>query len=188
MPNRFTQTFTAGPDHIDIMGHVNNAVWVQWMEAIATAHWMQDAAPDHVERYVWVVTRHEIDYRGNISQGQSVTAETFIPEGPTGAFRPPDRFPQRCGQGHRFGAQHMGDAGQGNAAFDAGVGGDCRSVCAIGWLGRLRCLRRAKGGGPLQSRYGVVLKFAGMRRSAKRLKACGAESLRKAEPIAQRGQ
>ena len=85
MPNRFTQTFTAGPDHIDIMGHVNNAVWVQWMEAIATAHWMQDAAPDHVERYVWVVTRHEIDYRGNISQGQSVTAETFIPEGPTGA-------------------------------------------------------------------------------------------------------
>jgi acyl-CoA thioester hydrolase len=30
------------------MGHVNNAVWVQWMEAIATAHWMQDAAPDHV--------------------------------------------------------------------------------------------------------------------------------------------
>jgi hypothetical protein len=26
MPNRFTQTFTAGPEHIDIMGHVNNAV------------------------------------------------------------------------------------------------------------------------------------------------------------------
>ncbi|NOW45677.1 acyl-CoA thioester hydrolase [Novosphingobium sp. SG751A] len=85
MPNRFTHTFTAGPDDIDIMGHVNNAVWVQWMEAIATAHWMQDAAPEHVERYVWVVTRHEIDYRGNIAQGQSVTAETFIPEGPVGA-------------------------------------------------------------------------------------------------------
>ncbi|NKJ00315.1 acyl-CoA thioesterase [Novosphingobium sp. SG707] len=85
MPNRYTHTFTAGPDDIDIMGHVNNAVWVQWMEAVATAHWMQDAAPEHVERYVWVVTRHEIDYRGNIAQGQSVTAETFIPEGPIGA-------------------------------------------------------------------------------------------------------
>jgi len=85
MPNRFTHTFTAGPDDIDIMGHVNNAVWVQWMEAVATAHWMQDAAREHVERYVWVVTRHEIDYRGNISEGESVVAETFIPEGPVGA-------------------------------------------------------------------------------------------------------
>jgi acyl-CoA thioester hydrolase len=31
------------------------------------------------------VTRHEIDYRGNIGAGESVAAETFIPEGPTGA-------------------------------------------------------------------------------------------------------
>jgi acyl-CoA thioester hydrolase len=31
------------------------------------------------------VTRHEIDCRGNIGEGESVTAETFIPEGPSGA-------------------------------------------------------------------------------------------------------
>jgi acyl-CoA thioester hydrolase len=85
MPNRYTQSFTATRDHIDIMGHVNNAVWVQWMEAISVAHWEADARPEHRATYVWVVTRHEIDYRGNISVGESVTAETFIPEGPTGA-------------------------------------------------------------------------------------------------------
>jgi acyl-CoA thioester hydrolase len=83
--NRFSLTFTALAQHIDVMGHVNNAVWVQWMEAIATAHWESAASPEHVEKYVWVVTRHEIDYRGNIAEGESVTAETFIPEGPTGA-------------------------------------------------------------------------------------------------------
>ena len=66
------------------MGHVNNAVWVQWMEAIATAHWEADAAPEHLAAYAWVVTRHEIDYRGNIKLGESVMAETFIPEGPRG--------------------------------------------------------------------------------------------------------
>ena len=81
----FTRTFTAGPEHIDVMGHVNNAVWVQWMEVMATAHWEAVAAPAHQAAYVWVVTRHEIDYRGNIGAGESVTAETFIPEGPTGA-------------------------------------------------------------------------------------------------------
>jgi len=83
--NRFALTFTALPEHIDVMGHVNNAVWVQWMEAIATAHWEADAAPEHVAAYAWVVTRHEIDYRGNIREGESVTAETTIPAGPSGA-------------------------------------------------------------------------------------------------------
>ncbi|MFK4872776.1 acyl-CoA thioesterase [Novosphingobium sp. ZW T3_23] len=81
----FTRTFTAQPNDIDIMGHVNNAVWVQWMEALATAHWEAAALPEHQEQYAWVVTRHEIDYRGNIREGESVTGETFIPEGPTGA-------------------------------------------------------------------------------------------------------
>ena len=90
MSNRFALTFTALPEHIDVMGHVNNAVWVQWMEAIATAHWEADAAPEHVAAYAWVVTRHEIDYRGNIREGESVTAETTIPAGPSGA--PFDRY------------------------------------------------------------------------------------------------
>lgn len=83
--NSFTCTFTAEAQHIDVMGHVNNAVWVQWMEAIATAHWEAHALPEHKVRYAWVVTRHEIDYRGNVSEGDSVTAETFIPDGPQGA-------------------------------------------------------------------------------------------------------
>lgn len=83
--NRFTLSFTAEPEHIDVMGHVNNAVWVQWMEAIATAHWEAAADPAHQAAYAWVVTRHEIDYRGNIGLGETVTAETFIPEGPSGA-------------------------------------------------------------------------------------------------------
>ena len=85
MSNRHTLSFTAGPEHIDELGHVNNAVWVQWLQDIATAHWSAVAAPAHQAAYVWVVTRHEIDYRGNIGPGESVTAETFIPQPPTGA-------------------------------------------------------------------------------------------------------
>lgn len=85
MSNRHRLTFTAAPQHIDELGHVNNAVWLQWVQDIAVAHWEAVAAPAHQAAYVWVVTRHEIDYRGNIGAGESVTAETFIPEGPTGA-------------------------------------------------------------------------------------------------------
>lgn len=83
--NRHEKTFTAGPQHIDELGHVNNAVWVDWIQQVATSHWAAVAAPEHQAQYVWVVTRHEIDYRGNVGEGETVTAETFIPEGPTGA-------------------------------------------------------------------------------------------------------
>ena len=85
MTNRLALTFTARPEHIDELGHVNNAVWVDWIQQIATAHWAAVASAEHQAAYVWVVTRHEIDYRGNIGVGEEVTAETFIPRGPTGA-------------------------------------------------------------------------------------------------------
>jgi acyl-CoA thioester hydrolase len=85
LTNRHTLTFTALPQHIDELGHVNNTVWVDWIQQIATAHWAAVASPAHQATYIWVVTRHEIDYRGNIGLGESVTAETFIPTEPKGA-------------------------------------------------------------------------------------------------------
>ena len=85
MTKRHTLTFTAGPEHIDVLGHVNNAVWVQWMEAIAVSHWEAAASAAQQAAYIWVVTRHEIDYRGNIALGESVTGETFVPDPPRGA-------------------------------------------------------------------------------------------------------
>ena len=83
--SRFTMSFTAQPEHIDELGHVNNAVWVQWIQAIAGAHWEAVVPPEHAAAHVWVVTRHEIDYRGNVVAGETVTAETWVPDPPKGA-------------------------------------------------------------------------------------------------------
>lgn len=82
---RFTRTIIAAPDDIDELGHVNNAVWVRWIQDVAVAHWAAVAPPEHRDAYVWVVTRHEIDYRGNVVAGETVTAETWVPEPPKGA-------------------------------------------------------------------------------------------------------
>ena len=81
----FTRNFTAQPDDIDALGHVNNAVWVRWIQDMATSHWQAVADPAHIAAYHWVVTRHEIDYRGNIAAGESVTARTWIETEPKGA-------------------------------------------------------------------------------------------------------
>lgn len=82
---RFTQTITATPADIDELGHVNNAVWVRWIQEIAVAHWMAQALPEHRDAYFWVVTRHEVDYRGNVGVGESVTGETWVAAAPKGA-------------------------------------------------------------------------------------------------------
>ncbi|WP_375291480.1 acyl-CoA thioesterase [Qipengyuania sp.] len=85
MSNSHARTFIARPEDIDELGHVNNAVWVRWVQDIAVEHWRAAADPAHVDRFIWVVTRHEIDYRGNVGESARVNAVTYIPDPPKGA-------------------------------------------------------------------------------------------------------
>jgi acyl-CoA thioester hydrolase len=81
----FQLEFTALPKHIDELGHVNNAVWVQWMEQVAVTHWRSVADPAHQEAYFWVVVRHEIDYLRAALEGERITARTWAGDKPRGA-------------------------------------------------------------------------------------------------------
>lgn len=81
----FELEFTALAEHIDELGHVNNAVWVQWIQKIAVAHWEARAADDHKSAYFWVVVRHEIDYLRPAHQGERIVARTWVGEAPRGA-------------------------------------------------------------------------------------------------------
>ena len=81
----FELRITAGPEDIDELGHVNNAVWVRWIQDVATTHWEAVASPEHQDAYFWVVVRHEIDYLRAVGPGETVTARTWVPEPPRGA-------------------------------------------------------------------------------------------------------
>jgi acyl-CoA thioester hydrolase len=81
----FERRITATAADIDELGHVNNAAWVRWIQDIATAHWYAVAAPEHDAAYIWVVTRHEIDYLRAVGPGETVTGRTWIQEPPKGA-------------------------------------------------------------------------------------------------------
>jgi len=85
MSHVFEIAITAGDEHIDELGHVNNAVWVQWIQDVAVAHWDSLADPAHKEDYYWVVVRHEIDYLRSVLPGETVIARTWIGEPPRGA-------------------------------------------------------------------------------------------------------
>ncbi len=81
----FTLPFAPTAADIDELGHVNNVVWVRWIQEIATAHWMAVAPAEAVARFIWVVVRHEIDYAGNVGAGDTVTGRTWISDPPKGA-------------------------------------------------------------------------------------------------------
>ena len=81
----FEKSITATADDIDELGHVNNAVWVRWIQGMATAHWYAVAPPVHVDAYIWVVIRHEIDYLRAVLPGETVTGRTWVGEAPKGA-------------------------------------------------------------------------------------------------------
>jgi acyl-CoA thioester hydrolase len=81
----FEQKLVAGPEHIDELGHVNNAVWVQWIQQVAVAHWEAVADAGHKHAYFWVVVRHEIDYLRAAHEGDAILARTWVGEAPQGA-------------------------------------------------------------------------------------------------------
>ena len=81
----FTRTIVAPASAIVELGHVNNAVWVQWIQDVAVEHWRTVASPEHDEAYFWVIIRHEIDYLRPAFEGDTITARTWVGEAPKGA-------------------------------------------------------------------------------------------------------
>lgn len=94
-PPVFELELIATPEHIDELGHVNNAVWVQWIQQVAVAHWESVADPSHKDDYYWVVVRHEIDYLRAAYAGDRITARTWVGDAPKGARF--DRFVEFTG-------------------------------------------------------------------------------------------
>ncbi|WP_343344181.1 thioesterase family protein [Sphingomicrobium sp. XHP0239] len=70
--------FTAQADDIDQFGHVNNAVWVRWIQEVARTHWERAAPTEQQERLAWLVVRHEIDYLRPLHEGETAVARTWI--------------------------------------------------------------------------------------------------------------
>ena len=81
----FETKYTVKPAHIDELNHVNNVVYLQWIQDIANLHWTQLKKGVDTAAYAWVVIRHEIDYAGQALLGDAIVAKTWV--GKTGGIR-----------------------------------------------------------------------------------------------------
>jgi acyl-CoA thioester hydrolase len=51
------------PVDIDFMGHVNNAIYLKWVQEAVVGHWRKLAPAEAVAKHLWVALKHEITYR-----------------------------------------------------------------------------------------------------------------------------
>lgn len=65
---------------IDDLNHVNNAIYVKWMDEVAKKHWSSLSKDYNLEDYIWVVNRHEIDYKNEALLGDEIIAKTWVGE------------------------------------------------------------------------------------------------------------
>ena len=80
MKNVFTLTITVSSEDIDTLHHVNNLVYVKWMDKIATTHWAFLTKDNPLPQYIWVVMRHEIDYLKQATLGDEIVVKTWVGE------------------------------------------------------------------------------------------------------------
>ena len=81
----FETNYSVVTSDIDELNHVNNVVYLQWIQNISNLHWTQLKQGADTSAYAWVVIRHEIDYLGQALLGDSIVAKTWV--GKTGGIR-----------------------------------------------------------------------------------------------------
>ena len=77
----FRRERTVAPRDVDLLGHVNNVVWVRFVVELAAAH--ADALGTGFEATralggLWIVRRHELTYHGNVPLGAKIRESTWV--------------------------------------------------------------------------------------------------------------
>lgn len=77
-PEVFELPVVVQPPDIDELGHVNNVVYLRWTQDAAVAHWQAAASPSAQTALVWVVLRHEIDYKYPARLDDRILVRTWV--------------------------------------------------------------------------------------------------------------
>jgi acyl-CoA thioester hydrolase len=73
----FRYPVAIAPADIDHMGHVNNAVYLSWVQDAVVEYWEKVAPADAVARHLWVAMKHEITYRRPTFLDDTVVADVI---------------------------------------------------------------------------------------------------------------
>ena len=79
-PAAFTYTFSVPHSAIDEYGHVNNVIYVQWMQDAAIRHGRAVIGDKLAENSGWFAREHRIEYLTPAYQGDEIEVRTWLVE------------------------------------------------------------------------------------------------------------
>jgi len=71
-------SFRVEKEHLDALEHVNNIVYLSWVQQAAENHWNRLASAQIKSNYIWMALRHEIDYLGQAFLNDELSIYTWI--------------------------------------------------------------------------------------------------------------
>ena len=74
----FEKFITVTKDDLDELNHVNNVRYVQWVNDVAKDHWHNNANPELLQNYIWVVIKHCIEYKSPAFIDDVIKLKTFV--------------------------------------------------------------------------------------------------------------
>ena len=83
MSTVFDLEMTVQAEHIDRLGHVNNVVYMQWMQDVATAHidFLGLGLKEYLElKHAMVAVEHHVQYRKAAFEGEKIVLRTWLNE------------------------------------------------------------------------------------------------------------
>ena len=133
----FEKSVSVMPEDIDEQNHVNNTVYLRWVQEVATAHWKAVASREAQKGIGWVVLRHEIDYKAPACLGDDVLLRTWVGQATRLTF---ERFTEICRSSDGRCCQRLERSGALLMRKPAGQCA-CRSTCASSFRVEFRCAR-----------------------------------------------
>jgi acyl-CoA thioester hydrolase len=65
------------PADIDHMGHVNNSIYLKWVQEAVVRYWEKVAPAEAVAKHLWVALKHEIEFRRPTFLEDAVVADVI---------------------------------------------------------------------------------------------------------------
>ena len=76
-PNMYRHAIGITPADIDHMGHVNNSIYLKWVQEAVVRYWEKVAPAEAVARHLWVALKHEIEFRRPTFLDDAVVADVI---------------------------------------------------------------------------------------------------------------
>jgi len=76
--NTLEKEIIVSKNDLDELNHVNNVIYIHWVQEIAKNHWKSLVSSEIIKNYYWVLLEHQIKYLHPAFLGDKIILKTYI--------------------------------------------------------------------------------------------------------------